>query len=57
MTDPQRPPSDAPAETPDEQVDQVGDDAQAMERSDRAIPLPDEREAQEGVGEVAGIVP
>jgi hypothetical protein len=58
MTDPEHHTPDASPDTLDEQVEQVGDDADAMERSDRAIPLPDESgEEDEGVGEVTGIVP
>lgn len=58
MTDPDRNTPDASSETRDEQVEQVGDDAGAMERYDRAIPLPDESgEEDEGVGEITGIVP
>ena len=58
MTDPERNTPDAPSETRDEQVEQIGDYAEAMERSDRAIPLPDESgEEDEGVGEITGIVP
>lgn len=58
MTDPERNTPDPSPETRDEQVEQVGDDAEAMERHDRAIPLPDESgEEDEGVGEITGIVP
>lgn len=58
MIDRERNTPDASSETLDKQVDQVGDDAEAMERSDRAIPLPDESgEEDEGVGEITGIVP
>lgn len=58
MTDPERNTPETSSETLDEQVEQVGDDAEAMERHDRAIPLPDESgEEDEGVGEITGIVP
>ena len=58
MTDPERNTPDASSETLGEQVEQVEDDAEAMERSDRAIPLPDQSgEEDEGVGEITGIVP
>ena len=55
MTDPDR---TSPSEDIAEQVERVEDDADAMERSDRAIPLPDESgEEDEGVGPVTGVVP
>ncbi len=58
MNDPQPTTPDAASDVLDEQVDRVGDDAEAMERHDRAIPLPDESgEEDEGVGEITGIVP
>ena len=58
MTDTERNPPDTPSESLDEQVEQMEDDAEAMERFDRAIPLPDESgEEDEGVGEITGIVP
>ncbi|WP_374514051.1 hypothetical protein [Brevundimonas sp.] len=58
MTDPERPTPDDPSETMNEQIDQVERDAEAMERYDRAIPLPDEDgEDDEGVGEITGLVP
>lgn len=58
MTDPERNTPDASSESLDEQIERVEDDAGAMERSDRAIPLPDESgEEDEGVGEIIGIVP
>ena len=58
MPDPERNTPETPSESLDEQVEQVGDDVEAMERSDRAIPLPDETgEEDEGVGEITGIVP
>lgn len=58
MTHTERNTPETPSETLDEQVEQVGDDAEAMERSDRAIPLPDESgEEDEGVGEITGLVP
>lgn len=47
-----------PAEDLDDKIDQLEDDAGAMERYDRAIPLPDETgEDDEGVGPVTGLVP
>ncbi len=58
MTDPERNTPDSSPESLDQQVEQIEDDAEAMERSDRAIPLPDESgEDDEGVGEITGIVP
>jgi hypothetical protein len=58
MTDPHPKTPETPGETRDEQVDRVEDDAGAMERYDRAIPLPNESgEEDEGVGEITGIVP
>lgn len=58
MTDPQRNTPETPSESLDEQVERVEDDAEAMERSDRVIPLPDQSgEEDEGVGEITGIVP
>ncbi|MBA4804839.1 MAG: hypothetical protein H2038_09340 [Brevundimonas sp.] len=58
MTDAQRPTSDAPSEPLDEQLERVEADAEAMERPDRAIPLPDESgEEDEGVGEITGLAP
>lgn len=58
MTDTERNTPDTPSESRDEQVEQIEDDAEAMERFDRAIPLPDEDgEEDEGVGEITGIVP
>lgn len=58
MTDTERNTSDTPSESRDEQVERVEDDAEAMERHGRAIPLPDESgEEDEGVGEITGIVP
>lgn len=58
MTDPKLPTPDDASVTRDEQVDQVERDAEAMERYDRAIPLPDkEGEQDEGVGEITGLVP
>lgn len=58
MTDPGRNTPDALSERPDEQLEQVRDNAEAMERHDRAIALPDESgEDDEGVGEITGIVP
>lgn len=58
MTDPERNTPDASPETLDEQVEQVTDDAEAMERYDREIPMPNESgEEDEGVGEITGIVP
>ena len=58
MTHTERNTPETRSETLDEQVEQVGDDAEAMERSDRAIPLPDESgEEDEGLGEITGLVP
>ncbi len=58
MNDPERNTPDAASEVLDAQVDRVSDDAEAMDRSDRAIPLPDESgEEDEGVGEITGLVP
>lgn len=58
MTDTERNTPDTPSESRDEQVEQIEDDAEAMERYDRAIPLPHEDgEEDEGVGEITGIVP
>ena len=58
MTDTERNTPDTPSKSRDEQVEQIEDDAEAMERFDRAIPLPDEDgEEDEGVGEITGIVP
>lgn len=58
MNDPERNTPDTSPETLDEQVEQVRDDAEAMERYDREIPLPGESgEEDEGVGEITGIVP
>jgi hypothetical protein len=41
----------------DAQVDQIEDEADAMDRPDRAIPLPSDDEDHEGVGPVTGLVP
>lgn len=58
MTNPERNTPDTPSESLEEQVERVEGDAGAMERPDRAIPLPDESgEEDEGVGEITGIVP
>ncbi|MBW8304679.1 MAG: hypothetical protein K0M78_12240 [Brevundimonas sp.] len=58
MTNPERNTPDTPSESLVEQVERVEDDAGAMERPDRTIPLPDESgEEDEGVGEITGIVP
>lgn len=58
MTDPERNTSDARSGPLDEQIEQVEEDAGAMERSGRAIPRPDESgEDDEGIGEITGIVP
>ncbi|SFS30335.1 hypothetical protein [Brevundimonas viscosa] len=55
MTDPDR---TSPSEDIAEHVERVEDDAEAMERPDRAIPLPDESGVEdEGVGPVTGVVP
>ncbi|WP_396594388.1 hypothetical protein [Brevundimonas sp. R86498] len=54
MTDPDRTASDGV----DDRVEQLEDDADAMERPDRAIPLPDESgEGDDGTGPVTGVVP
>ena len=54
MTDPDRTSSG----DLDEQLERVEEDAEAMERPDRAIPLPDESgEEDEGVGPTTGVVP
>ena len=54
MTDPDRTSSG----DLDQQVERVEEDAEAMERPDRAIPLPDESgEEDEGVGPTTGVVP
>ena len=54
MTDPDR----TSPEDIDQQVERLEEDAEAMDRPDRAIPLPDETgEEEEGVGEITGIVP
>lgn len=56
MTEPEKP--DTASESLDEQIDRMEDDAEAMERYDRAIPLLDESgEEEEGVGQITGIVP
>ena len=58
MTDPERNTPDASPESRDEQVERVAEEAQAMERSDRAIPLTDgSGEEDDGVGQITGIVP
>ncbi|HST92658.1 MAG TPA: hypothetical protein VLJ13_10735 [Brevundimonas sp.] len=52
------PPRQDGAESIDDQVDQVADDAEAMNRPNRAIPLPDDRDDDEdGVGPTTGLVP
>jgi hypothetical protein len=55
MTDPNR---NSPGDI-EEQVERLEEDADALDRSDRAIPLPDETggEDDEGVGPVTGVVP
>ncbi len=54
MTDPNR----SSLQDVDEQIESIEDDAEAMDRPDRAIPLPDTSGKEEdGVGEVTGIVP
>ncbi len=53
MTDPDRTTSDD-RET---QVERLEEDAEAMDRPDRAIPLPTDGENDEGVGEISGLVP
>ena len=58
MTDRERNTPDAAPESRDQQVERVGEEAEAMERYDRAIPLPDKAgEEDEGVGQITGIVP
>lgn len=41
----------------DQRVEQLEEDRESMDRTDRAIPLPGEDENDEGVGEVTGLVP
>lgn len=55
MTDPNREPG---SET-EADLERLEEDREAMDRPDRAIPLPDERADPEndGVGEVTGLVP
>jgi hypothetical protein len=50
MTDPTPRPSDL-----DQKVEDLAQKADAMDRPDRAIPLPDDDD--EGVGPVTGVVP
>lgn len=58
MTEQDRKPADPAPDDLDDKVEQLEDDAGAMERYDRAIPLPDESgEDDEGVGPVTGLVP
>lgn len=58
MTEQNRIPTDPTPEDLDDKAGQLEDDAEAMERYDRAIPLPDETgEGDEGVGPVTGLVP
>ena len=58
MTEQDRKPAAPAPDDLDDKVDQLEDDAEAMERYDRAIPLPDETgEADDGVGPVTGLVP
>ncbi|MDY6924443.1 MAG: hypothetical protein SWI22_10845 [Pseudomonadota bacterium] len=54
MTDPE---TNSPDDLQD-RVEDIEDDVEAMDRDDRAIPLPDESgEEDEGAGPVTGIVP
>ena len=54
MTDPNR----EPTKNLEEQVDRLEQDADAMDRSDRAIPIPQSDEQNEdGAGPVTGLVP
>lgn len=53
MTDPER----RPLEDVEEQADRLEDDAEAMDRPDRAIPLPDQSGAGDDVGPVPGVAP
>lgn len=53
MTDPDRTMPDD-RET---QVERLEEDLEAMDRPDRAIPLPEDGEEDEGVGEITGLVP
>jgi len=39
------------------QIEHLEDDAEAMDRPDRAIPLPEDDGDDEGVGEITGLVP
>jgi len=39
------------------QIERLEDDAEAMDRPDRAIPLPQDDGDDEGVGEITGLVP
>lgn len=41
----------------DKDLDRLEHDAEAMERYDRAIPLPKDAEDDEGVGQITGLVP
>ena len=52
MTDPDRTPEDR-----ETRIERVEEDAEAMDRPDRAIPLPADDEDDEGVGEITGLVP
>ncbi|MFN3669090.1 MAG: hypothetical protein ACK4VY_07255 [Brevundimonas sp.] len=53
MTDPDR----ASPEDRETQIERLEEKADAMDRPDRAIPLPADDEDDEGVGEVTGLVP
>jgi hypothetical protein len=51
-------PNRSPPQDLDEQIEGLEDDAEAMKRSERVIPLPDQSgEEDDGVGEITGIVP
>ncbi|MGV8929547.1 MAG: hypothetical protein ACOH1E_07335 [Brevundimonas sp.] len=53
MTEPDKPTPDSV----DKQAERLKDDADAMKRPDRAIPLADDDEDDDGVGEITGLVP
>lgn len=56
MTDTERRTPDSPG-TLEDQAERLEDDAGAMDRPDRVIPLPDETEDDEGAGPATGLVP
>lgn len=53
MTEPDNPTPDSV----DKQVERLEDDADAMERPDRAIPLAENEADDDGVGPITGLVP